>query len=346
MSYFASDNTAGVSDVIMQALQRANSGQMKSYGADEITAKLQEKMRGVFEHPTLRVFPVFNGSAANCVGLSHLVQSYEAIISHQHSHIQQDECGMPEFFSRSKDIGIKGENGKINIDEVHHVLDIAANGGMHHVRPKVISITQSTEVGTVYTMEEVQAISYVAKAHDMYLHMDGARIANAVASFGCSPAEMTWRAGVDVLSFGGTKNGAMLAEAIVFFDEKLAESFDYRRKQAGQLASKQRYLSAQLLALLENNHWLENARHSNLMAQLLAKGLSDCGIEPLFPVQANAVFVRLNDELFNHLRACDHYFYRWELLGKDVYRLVTSFATTEQEVEAFVRDCGKKIRAS
>jgi threonine aldolase len=325
----------------MEALQRANTGQATSYGADDLTAQMQEKMREVFAHPTLRVFPVFNGSAANCAGLAHLVQPYEAILSHTHSHIQQDECGMPEFFTRAKNLGVGGEQGKICLDEVQRIVDIAGNSGVHHVRPKVISITESTEAGTVYSVEEVKAVAAVARRHALYLHMDGARFANAVARLGCTPAEITWQAGVDVLSFGGTKNGAMLAEAVIFFDEGLADSFDYRRKQVGQLASKQRYISAQLLALLEGEHWLQNARHANGMAERLAKGLAECGIMPLFPVQANALFVRFPDALFAYLRECGHYFYRWELLGEDVYRLVTSFATTEQEVEGFVRDCLK-----
>jgi len=342
MVFMASDNTANVSREIMEALASANHGHAKSYGNDDYSHQLTGRFRELFEHEALLVFPVFNGSAANCLGLASLLRPYESVITYSNSHIEQDECGMPEFFTGSKLLKVAGEAGKISPDAIVDMLVVAKNSGVHHTRPKAISITQSTEAGTVYTPQEISVISAIAKANGLYLHMDGARFANALVHLGCSPAEISWKAGVDVMAFGGTKNGAMLAEVVIFFNPELARDFNYIQKRSGQLASKQRYLAIQMLALLEKDLWLHNARHANRMAALLANELANIPeCRPLLPVEANSVFVEMPKKLADELLAKGHYFYKWPLMGKDTYRLVTSFATTPEEVDEFVSD-GKK----
>ncbi len=340
MAYLASDNISGVCPEILEALAKANVGYAKSYGADEWSKKLTAAFRELFEHDDLAIFPVFNGSAANCSALASLMRPYEAVLAHEHSHIEQDECGMPEFFTGGKVIGVSGENGKIQASDCREATVRAKAMGVHHVRPRLISITQATEFGTVYRVNEISAIATLAKNEGLYLHMDGARFANAVVSVGCKPADLTWRAGVDVISFGATKNGAMLAEAVIFFRPELAADFGYIRKRAGQLASKQRFISAQLLAMLENNLWLKNATHANLSAKNLANGLKNIsGVKILNSVEANELFVELPKRLADGLLSKEHYFYNWPLLGADIYRLVTSFQTSAEDIEEFVADC-------
>ncbi|SFK58651.1 threonine aldolase family protein [Methylocapsa palsarum] len=207
MAFLASDNTSNVSPEIMEALNRANIGHARPYGADEYTFRLTEQFRLLFQHDELLAFPVFNGSAANSAALASLVKPYELVVGHHYSHIGRDECGMPEFFTGGKILGVSGDLGKIDLCDLDRVLRLASHAGVHHSRPRAVSVTQSTEVGTIYSIEEIEKISAVAKEHDLHLHMDGARFANAVSSLGCRPADMTWKCGVDVLSFGGTKNG-------------------------------------------------------------------------------------------------------------------------------------------
>jgi threonine aldolase len=345
MVFLASDNTSGISDAILQAMQAANHGDAKSYGGDEWTARLTLRCRELFAHPDLLVFPVFNGSAANCLALAGIVRAHEAIIAHEFSHIEQDECGMPEFFTGAKLLTAGGANGKLEPALAARLIELAISGGVHHSRPRVISITQSSELGTVYQPQEIAALSALARERQLLLHMDGARFANAVAQLGCHPADISWKAGVDILSFGGTKNGAMIAEAVIFFNPALAGDFGHMRKRAGQLASKQRFIAAQLLALLEKGLWLENAGHANAMAERLAAGLRALSLAPMYPREANALFVRLPKKLAEGLFAKGHYFYGWPLLGEDVYRLLTSFATQPGDIDAFLADVKTQIFA-
>lgn len=339
MAFLASDNTSGASIEVIDAIARANEGDAKAYGADQHTVLLTEKFREVFEHSELVVFPVFNGSAANCLSVASMMRPYEAVIAHQYSHMESDECGMPEFFTGGKILKAHGENGKINPAQVEPILKLAHAGGIHHSRPKVISVTQTTEFGTTYKANEIAALSALAKRNNLLLHMDGARFANAVASIGCKPADITWRSGVDVMSFGGTKNGALLAEAVIFFKPELAQDFERIRKRAGQLASKQRFISAQLLAMFDTELWIKNATHANTMAARLGQGLLNVPeVAILNSIEANIVFVRMALNVANALLEKGHYFNDWPVLGDNVYRLVTSFNTNPAEIDAFVDD--------
>ena len=339
MAYLLSDNTAAVHPEIMAALAAANEGHARPYGGDDLTARLTTRLREVFEHEALLAFPVFNGSASNCAALMSLVRPYESVIAHAHSHLEQSECGMPEFFTGGKVLLAEGEAGKIDPAAVAALLQLVGGKGANYPRPAALSLSQVTEAGTVYRPHEIQRLSALSKEHGLHFHMDGARLANAVAHLNCAPADITWKAGVDVLSFGGTKNGALLAEAVVFFTPGLAADFIYIRKRAGQLASKQRYLSAQLLALLDNDLWLKNAAHANAMGNLLRKGLSALGLLYDLPTEANLTFAAFPPSLAAALHRHGHLFHPWPLFGENVYRLVTSFATTPQEIETFLTHC-------
>ena len=266
--HFASDNTSGICPEAWQALEEANSGYHPSYGADAITAQACESFRDFFE-TDCEVFFVFNGTAANSLSLASLCQSYHSVICSDLAHVETDECGAPEFFSNgSKLLTAKSLLGKLDPTDVERL--ITHRNDLHYPRPKALSLSQSTELGTVYRPGEIAGLCELVKKHGMHVHMDGARFANAVAGLGCTPAELTWKSGVDVMSFGATKNGAMMLEAVVFFDLALAEDFAYRRMRAGQLLSKSRYLGAQMLAYLDGGLWLENARRANALAQKLA----------------------------------------------------------------------------
>ena len=342
MGNFASDNTAPVHPKILEALSSANTGHVSSSGADPITERLSNAMRNLFKAPQAQVFPAFNGSAANSLALSRMIRPYEAVICHAHAHINSDECGMPEFFSGGKLLAHHGDEGKLSALGLEIPIALAKAHAPHASRPRALSITQSTELGTTYKPDELLKLSQFARKHDLYIHMDGARFANAVSSLGCDPAAITTEVGVDMLSFGGTKNGAMGAEAVVIFNPELAEDFDYLHKRAGQLASKSRYISAQLLAQIEGGLWLDLARHANAMATGLSEGLADiAGVSVLYPVEANAVFVRLPKRVAETLRAKGHAFYDWPLEGEGAYRLVCSWATERAEIEAFLSDCHK-----
>src|SRR5947209_3320506 len=275
---FASDNTLGICPEALAALEQANRGAAQSYGDDEWTGRLREAVRDIFE-TDCETHLVFNGTAANALALAQLCQPFHSVVCHQHAHIQTDECGAPEFFTRgSKLLLVNGTGGKIDLNEVEAV--IARQPEIHAHKPRVISITQATELGTVYTVDEIDAIATFAKKREMFLHMDGARFANAVAALNCAPKEIAWRRGVDVLCFGGTKNGLAAGELVIFFKKELAHEFDYRVKQAGQLASKMRLLAAPWLGLLRNDLWLRNATHSITMARRLTERLRrDVNIE-------------------------------------------------------------------
>src|SRR3984957_18203231 len=270
---FKSDNVTAVCDAIMAAINAVNIGSVPSYGGDDQTLALQTAASEVFG-TEVSIYPVTTGTAANALALSHITPSYGAVLCHETAHIVTDECGAPEFFTGgAKMLGQPGADGKIKPAQVANAVAFAEDMGVHHVKPAAVSLSQATEGGTVYDVTEVSALAAVAKRHGLPVHMDGARFANALVHLGCTPAAATWKSGVDVLSLGATKNGALCAEAVVFFDQRQARDFERRRKQAGHLWSKLRFVSAQLLAYFEHGLWLDNARHANAMASALAQGL-------------------------------------------------------------------------
>ncbi len=337
---FASDNTAPVSPEILRAMEAANTGNVSSYGADPLTARLSAMLRDTFE-TDLVAYPVATGTAANALALATVVRPYGAVICYDEAHIATDECGAPEFYTGgAKLMTLPSATGRITAMQVEAAMARAIDGGVHHVLPEAVSITQATEWGTVYDIAQIGAVGEACRRRGVHLHMDGARFANALAHLGCSPAEMTWKAGVDVLSFGATKNGALAAEAVIFFNPALAAGFERRRKRAGQLWSKLRFLSAQLTGYLEGDLWLRNARHANAIAQRLAAGLATLPSARLIQeVQANELFVAMPDALIEALQAAGAVFYRWiDVAGVDepVIRLVTSYATTPAEVDRFL----------
>lgn len=321
--HFASDNYAGVCPEALKWLIEANqSGHEPAYGDDQWTHRVCDAIRDLFE-TDCEVFYVFNGTAANSLALASLCQSYHSVICHEVAHIETDECGAPEFFSNgAKLLAAQGENGKLTPAAIESF--ITKRSDIHYPRPQVVSITQSTEVGTVYSLDEIRAISDIAHQNGLTVHMDGARFANAVATLGVSPADVTWRAGVDVLCFGGTKNGLPVGEAVVFFKKELAKDFAYRVKQAGQLASKMRFISAPWLGLLENDVWLKNARHANAMAERLHAALLKIPqAEIMFPRESNAVFVKLPESAVEKLRAGGWRFYQF--IGEGGCRFMCSW---------------------
>ncbi|MBP6508525.1 MAG: threonine aldolase [Opitutaceae bacterium] len=336
---FASDNTAGICPEALAALNAANSGRLPSYGADALTAQTQTLMREVFE-TDCEVFLVFNGTAANALALSAVTRSYQSILCHQFAHLDTDECGAAEFFSGgTKIITLPGTpDAKLLPGEIAAAMSRAHGVGIHYPRPAVLSLTQATEFGTLYPPAEISALSAAARHHGLAVHMDGARFANAAAALaahGHRPADLTWRAGVDVLSFGGTKNGLHTTEAVVFFNRPLARDFAFRVKQAGQLASKTRFAAAQWVAVLRDGAWLRHAAHANTMAQRLATGLRGLpGGRLLFPVEANGVFIELPPALAAKLMAQGWHFYKF--VGEHGYRLMCSWQTQPAEVDAFI----------
>lgn len=335
---FASDNTAPICPEAWAALQEANAGAAPSYGEDRWTARVCERVREIFE-TDCDVFLVFNGTAANALALAQICQSFHSVICHERSHIQSDECGAPEFFTGgSKLLLVGGANGKIDIGEAETI--VATQGELHSHKPRVISITQSTELGTVYTRDEIARIGEFARRRNLLMHMDGARFANAIATLNCAPKEITWKVNVDVLCFGGTKNGVGAGELVVFFNKELAREFDYRVKQGGQLASKMRFLAAPWAALLKDDVWLRNARHANIAACKLAELLKgEAKIDIVFPAEANAVFVRMREDMVRALRARGWHFYKF--MEPDIYRLMCSWSTTDDEIAELVASLGQ-----
>ena len=328
---FASDNNAGVHPAILSAISEVNAGHVIAYGDDPYTARAVADLKTVFGKDA-EVFFVFIGTAANVLGLSTLTQPYHAVICPDTAHIHVDECGAPEKFSGCKLLTCSTADGKLNPEMIaSHMHEI---GFEHHVQPRVVSITQATELGTVYTLEEIREIASYAHDHGLLLHMDGARISNAAVSLGCGLYEMTGGAGVDVLSFGGTKNGMMYGEAIVFFDPSLCADFKYRRKQGMQLASKMRYIAAQFSAFLKDELWRVNATHANRMAQKLYARVKDIpGVEVTRRVEANAVFARIPHRIIPVLQK-EFFFYVWDEEQSEV-RWMCSFDTTEEDIESF-----------
>src|SRR5438046_6611840 len=318
---FASDNTAGICPEAFAALEEANVNDAPSYGEDRWTARICDRVRELFE-TDCDVYLVFNGTAANALALAQLCQSFESVVCHEYAHIQTDECGAPEFFTKgSKLLLISGANGKIDIGQAEAV--IARQNELHSHKPRVISITQATELGKVYSRHDIAAIGEFAHGGHMFVHMDGARFANAIASLSCAPKSITWEAGVDVLCFGGTKNGMAAGELVIFFKKELSREFDYRVKQAGQLGSKMRFLAAPWLGLLTNGVWLRNAQHANRAASQLANRLkTEAKIDIVFPVEPNGVFCRMTEEIARDLHARDWHFYKF--IGSDCSRLMWS----------------------
>ena len=335
MQQFASDNYAGICPEALQALLDANQGHAPAYGDDEWTNRVSDRLRDLFE-TDCDVYFAFNGTAANSLALASLCQSYHSVICHEVAHVETDECGGPEFFSNgSKLLPASGTNGKLTPEAILGV--ITRRNDIHFPKPRVVTLTQATEVGTTYRPTEISAISELAHERGLRVHMDGARFANAVASLGVSPADTTWRAGVDVLCFGGTKMGLPVGEAIVFFDRSLSTDFAWRCKQAGQLASKMRFLSAPWLGILDNNIWLKHAMHANAMAQRLASGLANIpGTSLLFPVEANGVFANVPPPVQEGLRARGWRFYTF--IGAGGVRFMCAWDTSEESVDTLLAD--------
>ena len=307
---FASDNYAGICPEVLHVMEIANHGHQPAYGEDQWTARAADAFRDLFETPC-EVFFAFNGTAANSMALASLCSSYQSIICADVAHVETDECGAPEFFSNgSKLLLAASRGGKMTPDAIRTVA--TARADIHYPRPRAVTITQPTETGRVYSIAEVRAISATCKELGLKLHMDGARFSNACASLGCSPADITWKAGVDVLCFGGTKAGMAFGEAVVFFDTSLATDFDYRCKQAGQLASKMRFLSAPWVALLQDGAWLRNAAHANASARRFAALIADVPqVELLYPVEANAVFLAMPQDVTQAMRDKGWRFYQF-----------------------------------
>lgn len=332
--HFASDNTSGICPEAWQALAEANTGYHPSYGADEITAQACERFREFFE-TDCEVFFVFNGTSANSLALASLCQSYHSVICSEVAHVETDECGAPEFFSNgSKLLTAKSVLGKLDPTDVERLITHRTD--LHYPRPRALSLSQSTECGTLYTPAEVTGLGQLARHHGLHLHMDGARFFNALAASSAAPADLTWRAGVEVLCCGGTKLGMAVTEAVVFFDRNLARDFEYRCKQAGQLCSKMRFISAQWLRMLTDQTWRNHASRANSLARRLADELTSMpGIQVLYPVQANAVFVHLPDATKTVLHERGWRFYSFIGGGS---RLMCSWATTPADVDAFIAD--------
>jgi threonine aldolase len=342
---FASDNAAGIAPEILAAVARANEGPALAYGHDDWTARLERRFADMFERD-VAVFLVATGTAANALALAHLTPPWGAVLCHDESHIATDECGAPEFFGGGiKLIGLAGAGGKIAPETLARALD-GQWGGPHHVTPAVLSLSQASEAGTIYRMHEMRRLAEMAHARGLAVHVDGARLANALVRMNASLAEATWKAGVDALSFGATKGGALAAEAVVFLDPARATNMPERRKRAGHLISKHRFLAAQMEAYCADDLWLKLARHANAMADRLAAGLASLGVEPVWPVEANEVFVAVPARMDARLKSQGAICHPWRTNSlphgialpdnASLVRLVTSFATSAEEVDRFV----------
>jgi len=337
---FTSDNVAGASPEMLAALATANVGTARSYGADDVSTALARRAEAVFERP-VTILPVATGTAANALALSILARPYEATYCATTAHVMTDECGAPEFYTGgAKLLTLASDDGRIAPAQLTESMAVIRTMGVHHVQPSSVSISQATEWGTVYSRAALAALADTAHGLGLKLHMDGARFANALVHQGCTPAEATWKSGVDVLSLGATKNGAFAAEAVVLFDPALAAEFEFRRKRAGHLWSKMRFLSAQLLAYLSDDLWLRNARQANAMASRLALGLTSiAGVALVQPVEANELFVSLPDAVTARLRAAGFGFYDWPApagFAGPVYRLVTAYDMSADDVDGFL----------
>ncbi|MFP1644132.1 threonine aldolase family protein [Pontitalea aquivivens] len=343
---FASDNTSGVAPQIMTALAQANQGHVASYGGDALTLQVRDRLRDIFQAPGAAVYLVATGTAANALACATLTPPWGAIFCHRNAHIEEDECGAPEFYTGgAKLVLVDGPHGKMGPDALRAAIAHTGRAGVHNIQRGMVSITNATEAGTVYTAPEVAALCQVARDFGLPVHMDGARFANALVTAGDSPAELTWKAGVDVLSFGGTKNGCMGVEAVILFDPARAWEFELRRKRSAHLFSKHRYLAAQMAAYLEGDLWLDLARRANTAAERLSAGIVALpGAQLDHPTQANAVFARFPRRCHRAAMAAGASYYFWpfdqslegpedELLSA---RLVCSWSTQPEAIDAFL----------
>ncbi len=332
---FASDNNSGICPEAWEAMTLANQGHSPAYGFDPCTKEAQEQIGEIFETDCAS-FLTFTGSAANCLAVAQLCRSHEAIICHDGAHLDLGECGGPEFFSGgAKVIATAGANGQLHRAGIEQVV-LARRGDFQYPRVAAVSVTQATEMGTVYCLEHLERLVELSHALGLHVHMDGARFANALVSLGCSAADLTWRVGIDVLSFGGTKNGLALGEAVVFFNKELARNFNYRWKQAGQVASKMRFLAAPWVGFLKSGAWLRNARHANACAARLTTGLRDLdGVSLMFPCEANSVFLRIEPSLAEALVGRG---WRMAAMPNQATRLVCSWDTQETDVDELLED--------
>ncbi len=337
---FRSDNETGAHPLIIEAVTRAfNAGPVHSYGADVWTQKVEQRLRQIFQKPDLVSFPVATGTAANVLALSCCTPPWGSIYCHPTAHIAVDEANAPEFYTGAKLEPIDGPAGKIDSKALANALAQPVYGVVHHPQPSAVSITQATECGTAYAPEEIAAIATSTHRQGLKLHMDGARFANALSYIDCSAAELSWQAGVDVLSLGATKNGAMGAEVVIFFDADLAREFEFRRKRGGHLFSKMRLLSSQLDAYFADGLWLANAKHANTMARRLVAGLTTLkGTSLLYPVDANEIFVVLPAHMHDALQAAGAQYHPWpsDRPGERAFRLVTAFDTDPAAVDKFL----------
>jgi threonine aldolase len=337
--WFTSDNASGAAPEIMAAVMRANEGYARSYGADALMDWVRDQVREVFEAPEAAVYLVSTGTVANALSLAVLTPPWGAVFCHTHAHIAEDECGAPEFYTNgAKLVLVGGAHGRMEPGLLEAAILRAKGAGVHGVQPGVVSITNVTEAGTVQSVAEVAALAGVAKAHGVPVHLDGARFANALAATGATAAEMTWRAGVDVVSFGGTKNGCMGGEAVVIFDPAKAWEFELRRKRAGHLMSKHRFLSAQMAAYLEDGLWLRLAGHANAMGARLARGLAQMpDVDLVHAVEANILFPEWPLGTHERLQAAGAMYYPFDApAGRERARLVASWSTTEADVDGFL----------
>lgn len=344
---FASDNAGPAAPQLMEAVMTANAGSAMPYGNDPLTASVTERIREIFEAPKAQAFLVATGTAANALAVASLAKPWTTVFCHRNAHIEEDECGAPEFYSGAKLTLVEGAHAKMDPADLDRALRFAARAGVHNVQRGAVSITQATELGAVYAPEEVRALTALAKAHDLPVHMDGTRFSNAVARLGCAPAELTWKAGVDVLCLGASKCGAMAAEAVIFFDGESERCWEFqlRRKRGGHLFSKMRYVAAQMDRWLADGLWLELAGRANAAADRLAAGLAEGNLATLaHPVDANALFVALPRSAHRRLHAAGAKYYLWpfdqplegpadEML---TCRLVCNWATSDAEIDAFL----------
>ncbi len=343
---FASDNVVGASKPVLEALLAANDGSQIAYGSDAFSARGEAMLAEVFEHQ-VTAFLVGTGTGANALALSAVTPPWGAVFCHAESHVLDDECGAPEMFTAgAKLVGIPGVGGKMAPADLVATLERFPRGLVKAVQPSALSISQVTEAGTLYTLEEIATLSGIARDLGIRVHLDGARFANAMVALGCSAADMTWRAGVDVVTFGATKNGCLACEAVVFFDKAIAADFQFRRKRGGHTLSKGRLLGAQLVGYLENDHWIANARHANLMASVLAGGLAGVpGVRMAWPTQANEVFAVMPPAVDDAVRAAGFRGAPWSSLslpegfevgGDRFVRFVTSWATRADDIAALI----------
>ncbi|MDA0703383.1 MAG: low specificity L-threonine aldolase [Proteobacteria bacterium] len=341
---FASDNVTGAAPEVMEALVQANAGTQSSYGKDDYTARLDGAFSELFERE-VAVCPVATGTAANALAISMLVPPYGAGYCHEEAHVYLEECGAPELFAGgAKLMPVPGEHGRMDLDHLFAAIGHIRPGFVHIAKPAAISLTQAVESGVVYPLSDVKRVGDFCRERGLGFHMDGARFANALATLGCSPAEMTWNAGVDVLSFGGTKNGCLAVDAVVLFDPARREELLYRRKRTGHLWSKTRFLAVQLLASIEDGRWLRWAAHANAMATRLSKGLTTIsGIDLVHPVEGNEIFVTMPAAAIDALEAAGVGFNRWALATEPTVRFVTAFGTDPADIDRVIAIAGEAM---